>query len=338
MKRFTSMAHLAVCTLATVGVVIFAVFGCDSSQKQAGPREKITIAYSTAANATLVYIALAKGYFSDEGLDAIPQAHPFGKIALTAVIEGKADLATVADTPIVFAVMNGLKITILAAIQISNRNEAIVGRQDRGIAKPADLKGKKIGVPLGTNADYFANVFLIAHGIGREKVKIIDMKPDEMATALGAGRVDAVSTFNPTLTLLKKRFGKKGTVFYDESLYTEDFCVVAMQDYVKMHPEAIKKSLRALIKAETFVEQNPEEARRLVAEFIKIDKTLLDEIWPIFKTMVVLDQSLIVDLENQTRWALNNRLIARKIMPNYLDFIYMDGLLAVKPEAVSILR
>jgi hypothetical protein len=30
--------------------------------------------------------------------------------------------------------------------------------------------------------------------------------------------------------------------------------------------------------------------------------------------------------------------MARKTIPNYLDFIYMDGLLAVKPEAVSILR
>ena len=164
------------------------------------------------------------------------------------------------------------------------------------------------------------------------------MKPDELATALGTGRVDAVSIFNPALTLLKKRLGGKGVFFFGESLYTEEMCVVAMQDYVKMHPETTKKVLRALLKAETFVEQNPEEARRLVAEFIKIDKALLDEIWPIYDTMVVLDQSLIVDLETQTRWALKNRLIARKIMPNYLDFIYMDGLLAVKPEAVSILR
>jgi NitT/TauT family transport system substrate-binding protein len=338
MKRFTSMARLAVCAIAALGVIIFSMFGCESPQKQAGPREKITIAYSTAANAILIYIAFAKGYFSAEGLNAIPQAHPFGKIALNAVIEGKADLATVADTPIVFVVMNGQKFTILATIQTSNRNEAIVARQDRGIAKPADLKGGKIGVPLGTNADFFVDVFLITHGIDREKVKKIDMKPEEMATALGTGRVDAVSTFNPTLTLLKKRLGKKATVFFGASLYTENICAVAMQDYVKMHPEAIKKVLRALIKAETFVEQNPEEARRLVAEFIKIDKALLDEIWPIFKTMVTLDQSLLVDLENQTRWALKNKLIARKTILNYLDFIYMDGLQAVKPEAVSILR
>jgi hypothetical protein len=35
---------------------------------------------------------------------------------------------------------------------------------------------------------------------------------------------------------------------------------------------------------------------------------------------------------------LKKGLTACKDMPNYLDFIYVDGLLAVKPEAVSILR
>src|SRR5208283_5243276 len=129
-------------------------------------------------------------------LDAIPQVHPFGKIALNAVVEGKADLGTVADTPIVFTVMNGQKIAILATTQTSNRNEAIIARRDRGIAKPADLKGKKIGVPFGTHADFFTDIFLIAHGIDREKVKTIDIKPDEIATALVTGRVDAVSIFD----------------------------------------------------------------------------------------------------------------------------------------------
>ena len=131
MKRFTSIARLAVCTLGALGVILFSMFGCESSQKQTGPREKITIAYSTTLNGILVYIAFSKGYFSEEGLDAIPQVHPFGKVVLNAIIEGKADLGTAADTPIVFAVINGQKISILATIQTSKRNEAIIARRDR---------------------------------------------------------------------------------------------------------------------------------------------------------------------------------------------------------------
>jgi NitT/TauT family transport system substrate-binding protein len=232
------IATTAVAMIATL-VIGFSGPGCKPVQKQAGPREKVAIAYSTASNAILVYIAFANGYFAEEGLEATPQPHAFGKLALNAVLEGTADIATVGDTPIVFSVINGKKITTLASIQTSNRNEAIVARRDRSITKPADLKGKHIGVTLGTTADYFADSFLLAYGIERKQVTFIDMRPDEMAAALDKGKVDAVSTFNPTVKQLEKRLGNRGTVFYGESLYTEIFCVAAGQEYVKKNPETI---------------------------------------------------------------------------------------------------
>jgi len=114
--------------------------------------------------------------------------------------------------------------------------------------------------------------------------------------------------------------------------------VAAGQDFIKQHPGAVRKFLRALIKAEAFLKQHPEESRRLVTEFIKADKALLDEIWDIYNFRVILGQSLLVNLEEQTRWAIKNRLTTRRDMPNYLDFIDVDGLRAVKPEAVRIIR
>jgi len=323
-------------TILVLAVIALTITGCQ--QKQAGPPEKVTIAYSTASNAMLMYIAFAKGYLAEEGLEATPQPHAFGKPALQSVIDGKADIATVGDTPIVFAVMNGKKISTLAMIQTSNRNEAIEARKDHRITKPLDLKGKKIGLTMGTTGDFFADSFLIANGIDGKQVKMIDLKPDEMAAALDSGKVDAVSTWNPTLLQLKKKLGSNGIVFFGESLYTEIFCLVAAQGYVKRNPEAIKKVLRALLKAETFTQQHPEEARRLVAEFLKTDKTILDETWGIFTFRVTLEQALIVDFEEQTRWVIKQQLTERREMPNYLDYIYVDGLLAVKPVAVRIIR
>jgi ABC-type nitrate/sulfonate/bicarbonate transport system substrate-binding protein len=191
---------------------------------------------------------------------------------------------------------------------------------------------------LGTTGDFFADSFLLVHNVDRKNVNFIDMRPDEMASALATGKVDAVSTWNPTLIQLKKKLGSKGIIFFGESLYTELFCVVAGQEYVKKNPEVIKKVLRALIKAETFARQHPEESRHLVANFIKTDKTILDEIWDIFTLRVVLDQGLIVDFEDQTRWAIKYHSMTHRVMPNYLDFVYMDGLQVVKPEAVRIIR
>jgi len=53
---------------------------------------------------------------------------------------------------------------------------------------------------------------------------------------------------------------------------------------------------------------------------------------------VTLEQALIVDFEEQTRWVIKQQLTERREMPNYLDYIYVDGLLAVKPVAVRIIR
>ncbi len=334
MNRWLTMASFFAFGLVT----ILSLSTCKPTPKHTGPPDKITLAYSTAPNAILVHIALAKGFFTEEGLNVTLQPHAFGKLALKAVLDGKADIATMADTPFVFAVMNGAKITALATIQSSNKSEAVVARRDQNITKPTDLKGKNIGVTLGTTADFFIDTLLLANGVTRKQVTLIDMKPDEMAAALDKGTVDAVATFEPTVKQLEKRLGENGIVFFGESIYTEMFCVAGSQEYVQKNPEAIKKFLRALIKAETFTQQHAEEARRLVAAFIDLDKTLLDELWNDITLRVTLDQALLVDFEDQSRWLLKNKFSSGKEMPNYLSYIHIESLKVVKPVAVSIVH
>jgi sulfonate transport system substrate-binding protein len=329
------MKHL----LILLSLAMLAMISQSCEKKAAvGPPEKITIAYATLPHAALFHVALVKGFFQTEGLEVTPQPYPFGKAALNAVLEGKADMATTSDTTIMFAITGGHKINVVASISASNKDEAIIARKDRGIAAPLDIKGKNIGVSLGTGGDFFMDSFLVTHGIGRNKVKIVDIKPDEMLDALIKGRVDAVSTWIPNIQYMQKGLGDSGITFYDAAIVHALFCLPASQEFAKQHPETIKKVLRAFIRAETFVRENPGESKRLVAEFIKMDRPLLDAVWNSFNYRVTLDQALLVSLEDQTRWAMKNKLSGTRAMPNFLEFIYFDGLQAVKPDAVSIMR
>jgi len=178
-------------------LVVFLAAGCQPSEKQAGPREKVTIGYSGASISILAHIALSKGYFAEEGLDATPQHHSSGKAALESVLAGKGDFATVATTPILFSILDGRQTMIIAAIEATSTNEAILVRKDSGIENPADLKGKRIGLVVGTSGDYFADILLKANKVSRTQVKIVNIMPEDMAAALNAGRVDAVSIWNP---------------------------------------------------------------------------------------------------------------------------------------------
>ncbi|MBI4619983.1 MAG: ABC transporter substrate-binding protein [Desulfobacterales bacterium] len=182
------------------------------------------------------------------------------------------------------------------------------------------------------------DAFLISHRILRHEVEVVNMNPKEMIDALIKGKVDAVSTWNPHVIRLQKELGAKGLTFYGEGIYTETFNITAAQDFVHKNPETIKRVLSSLIRAVEFIRENPDKARRIISNYIKMDEAMIGELWGIYHFGVTLDQSLLITLEDQARWAIKNKLTDKTEVPNYLNFIYQDGLKAVKPEAVTIIR
>jgi sulfonate transport system substrate-binding protein len=325
-----AISVLAICT---------AFQACSrTDQKPAGPPEKITIAYAVTLDAVLAEIAQAKDYFKQEGLEVTSHMHPFGKPALEDVLAGKADFATVAEIPVMFAIMKGEKISVIATIQSSNLNNAILASRDKGIVTLEDLKGKKIAVSLGTTSEFFLDSLLATHGMFRKDIQIVDLKADKMTDALAHGDVDAISTFTLYTALTQKKLGNRVITFRDKEINWYSFNVVATQDFIRKNPDKVKKVLRALVKAEEFARGNPAEAQKIMADFSGIEITIIREIWADDSIAVTLDQSLILALEDESRWAIKGGLTKARNVPNYLDFIYFDGLKSIKPDAVRILR
>lgn len=326
-------------------IVLLAVLtGCQkSSPEHAEPpatdsRQKITVAYTYQPQSTLVHVALTQGYFAAEGLDVHSLMHTYGKAALQSVVENKADFATVAETPIMFSVLRGEKIFVIANIEASTTNNAIVARKEAGISVPGDLKGKRIGFTPGTTSDFFLDSLLTANGLTRQEIRPVALKPEEMQGAITAQTVDAVSTWNYPLTQIQQQLGADGTIFYDRQIYTETFNIAAQQDFVRNNPDTVKRFLRALIKAENFVTKNPAQAQAIMSIATKIDQTLIRDVWDAFQYRVVLDQVLLLTLEDETRWAMKNKLTDQTTMPDYLSYIHSDSLKALKPETLKLNR
>ena len=214
--RFGLITCLGLATvLAALATGVYLLQRPNMSYKPAVLTEKVTIAHSTIPYAALAQIAQIQGLFHQEGLNATPQLYAYGKPALEAVIEGTADFATVAETPVMLAIMNGAQLSILATIQVSKRSHAIVARRDRGIVAIEDLKGRRIGLTSGTSADFFLDAFLLTREIFRKDVQVINLQPNQLAVALEKGDVDAVSTWAPYLMQIQKRSGDRGITFYD---------------------------------------------------------------------------------------------------------------------------
>lgn len=337
-KRSTNVGPVALLVGAAVLQILLLGACIPRKAAPAAAPEKIRLFYSTNVNAVLVYVALSKGYFTREGLEVEAQGSPFGKVALQAVLDGKADIATVADTPFAIAVADGKDLSTLASIQTSNRNEALVADRGRGIARPEDLRGKRIGVTLGTSSEYFNYVLLLSHGLGPADVRVVDLTPADMPAALLDGRVDAVSTWSPTIEKVERALGERALPFYEGGLYTETMLVASWTDFADRHPAAVRRFLRALVEAERSVREHPSEAQDLAAKVVGEDRGLVGSIWGNFDFRVSIDQGLLIDLEDQTRWYLGSTGRGTSALPDYLAHIDLAGLEAVDPSAIAIIR
>ncbi len=60
--------------------------------------------------------------------------------------------------------------------------------------------------------------------------------------------------------------------------------------------------------------------------------------WSKTRFRVGLDQNLLTLMEDEARWAITNKYVDSTKVPNYFNFLYLEGLKKIKPEAVSVIH
>jgi NitT/TauT family transport system substrate-binding protein len=300
---------------------------------------QLTIASNSGYVGTCpVTLAYSKGYFRQEGVAARIQTHKTGKSALEAALAGQADLATTADIPVMLAAMRDVPVSVVATFFKTEHDHGIVARRDRGIATLADLKGKKIGVSLGTSGHFALDGFLSRQHLGRADVTIVNLKPEQFAPSLERAEVDAIATWEPFLDTLLGALGPNGVAFYGEDIYEIAYSLAGSRAYVTANPDLMRRVLRALARGVHDCRTEPEQARAVLSAFLQVDTGKWQAQWPQFRFRLALEQGLILALEDEARWAIANGLAPPRETPNFLDSMYLDAMLDVAPAAVTVIH
>lgn len=299
---------------------------------------KVTIAVPTQVNSALMLVALAQGLFLDAGVEVVSQPFELGKDALQSLLDGNSDLAVVADTPVIFALLNDVDIAMLTGISQARRALAIVAHTDHGINQIQDLRGKSIGLTLGTNFPYFLDAMLQVHGVSGDTVNVVDLRTDELNSDFENARIDAAVVFQPFLAQLKAKMGDRIKVFYGEDVYAFRFILVGKPSYIDSHPQEVNRVLSALVAANKSIQAEPLQARHAVGNALKIDDATMAQMFNTEDYIVSLDQAMLLALDDQSRWAMQKGLVVTRPMPNYLDFMKYQNLESVQPTAVTIVR
>ncbi|MGC4074406.1 MAG: ABC transporter substrate-binding protein [Nibricoccus sp.] len=129
----------------------------------------------------------------------------------------------------------------------------------------ADLKGRTIGVPFGSDSHVDLLVALKEAGLKvGEDIKLQNLAPNEQAGAFQQKLVDAVLARPPLLAKLQKENGGREVQQWPHHLW-----VIARTDYLAKNPGVEEKLVAAVREAVVYVNQNADQSAAWYAEDLR---------------------------------------------------------------------
>ena len=301
----------------------------------ANAAEKIRLAQNQSPISGVSIVADQKGFFARNGLEVEVFNFTTGKQCLDTVIGGGADIATTAEAPITAAAMAGQKIAFLARTEYSYIKTLTAA--SAGIKSLPELKGKRVAFTAGTGGEVYTMELLKKAGLAKTDVTLVNLRPQDMVAALSSGSIDAYGTWEPHIYNGIKTLGAKAFPLDTKGIYAETFNIVVMQNYLEKKPEVAKAFLKSLVEAEAWIKANPDEAVKVVAEFVKMPVDDLKPIWSDYVYQVAIDKAVLDVLNAHASWRLaSGNHPPSATMPDWNKFIFSAPLKAVAPTKVSI--
>jgi NitT/TauT family transport system substrate-binding protein len=293
-------------------------------------------AVPTELNA-MIYIAEDEKFFARNALQVTFKGYDSGATAAAGMLNAEADIALAAEFPIVRQVFNKKDIINFGTIT-KYENTYIVWRTDSGIKTIQDLKGKRIGVTLRTISEFYLGRILELNGMNIQQVTLVDTQAAESEDTLLNGKVHAIATWEPWVTQISHRMGKGAITRPLQSGQYAYWNLVSTTDWTRKHSNMLRRLMKSLVQAEDYIARHQDQAKAIVRKRMNFDHTYMEMIWPRYQFALSLEQSLITAMEDEARWMIKNNLTTEKQIPDFMNYIYLDGLKAVKPEAVNIIR
>ena len=274
-------------------------------------------------------LPLDKGYYKAEGLNVTIDSASGSLEPITRVASGTYDMG--------FGDINSLikfrdanpTVPLMAVFMVYNKPPfAIIGRKSRGVSKPKDLEGKKLGAPAPDGAHAQWPIFVKANDIDASKVTIENVGFPVREPMLAAGQVDAITGFSFSSFINLK----------DKGVPVDDITVLLMADYgvnlygnaiivnpkfAAEHPDAVKGFLKAYLKGLKETVKSPATAVDSVLKRNDIAKKAV-ELERL--KMAIHDNIVTPEVKANGYGAIDNARLARAIEQIGLTYKWKNGM------------
>ena len=298
----------------------------------------LTIGVSTTPLSTPFYVADKQGFFVQEGLEVVLQDCIGGKACMEQMLAGQTQLATASDLPVMFNSFKHNDFSVITSFSASSRDIKLVAMKSSHVRSVKDLRGKRIALTRGAAAEYFIDLIALTYGIDPKSLTIVDTPADRMEQAAKEHKADVFAGFEPGSFKLMRALKDKAVALDVPTIYTLTFNLTCLKSTAKDRKNDLVKLLRALDRAVRFIQENPGNAQSILMDRFRVDPSFISLNWQDYRFGLSLNQSLLVTLESEARWAIREKIARDGIMPNFLEAIDPEALLKVKPSAVTLVK
>lgn len=336
--------------LLLVGTIAISslIMGCTDKREPTSThtlqKEDIKIAVfhhilSTSFVAAQIEDQNGQSCFDKAGLNPLLNKRSKGPEVVDAIVSGSVEFGTLAITPQVFQILQGVNLTTFTTYQTSALDIKFVANKSAGITTPNQMKNKRIGYVGGTYGEIFLERYIQKYGIPKKDIILTSGGPAYLRDLLINGELDGAILWEPVvqdLLLADSSNIDKWYIDVDQSIYTARVNLLATPDVLKENKSKAKKLVQALICSEQYLIEQPKLVQTRLEKWLDRPTGSLTGVFHPETFRVTYDEkSLRADLKAESEWAksavFNNKVT---IPTDFAPYITDEVLKQVNPERI----
>lgn len=312
---------ISLIAILTVTATMFA--GCTTTKKENAKNkslEKTTVIldWTPNTNHTGLYVALAKGYYKQEGLD-VNIVQPSEGTTATLVATGKGDFGVSYQEDVTYALTGDEPLPVKAIATIIQHNTSgFASPASKNIKTIKDFEGKTYGGWGSPSEEAVLKAVMEKNGAKYEKLKYVNMGNDDFFAATKKN-IDIAWIFEGWTGIEAKLKGIKLNYMpvkdLDPALDYYTPILITSNKIINENPDKVKKFLKATEEGYEYAIKNPEESAKILRKYApEINENLAVESQKYLANQYIADSP---------KWGM----MKEKVWENYAKFLKSKGLI-----------
>ena len=272
--KITYLVGIAIVVVGIIALVGLTQASVDDSQN------KIRVAFFPSIVHAVPIIGMETQTFANnlnDDLDIEVKIFDSGPQVIESIFSNSVDIAYVGPGPVIngFLKSDGNDLKILAGA--ANGGASFVIQKNSGLELIENYSGKRVAAPQISNTqDVSLRHYLAENGLkSAEKggdVFVLNIANPDIYTLFAKGDIDGAWVPEPWATMLVEELD--GIRLFDENEFWPEnkfssVLLIGRSDYIEKNPEIIKKWINANEKTVQWINNHPDESKKLYNEFLK---------------------------------------------------------------------